>query len=94
VSSYRLTFAKGILIGPSLQTALKKQIPGVQTFPVLYAASLGTNISNDRTDAASIAEGVKAFNKAAGCGVLIAGGYSQGAAVVGFSLLSIYDMIC
>lgn len=36
----------------------------------------------DRTDAASIAKGVDAFNKAAGCEVLIAGGYSQGAAVV------------
>jgi len=72
----------GILIGPSLQSALKRQIPAMQTFPVLYAASLGTNVSNDRTDAASIAKGVDAFNKAAGCSVLIAGGYSQGAAVM------------
>jgi hypothetical protein len=74
--------AKGILIGPSLQSSLKSKIPGMQTFPVLYAASLTTNISNDRTDAASIAKGVEAFQKAAGCSVLIAGGYSQGAAVV------------
>lgn len=55
----------------------------MQTFPVYYAASLGTNISNDRTDAASIQKGVEAFNKAGGCSVLVAGGYSQGAAVVG-----------
>jgi predicted esterase len=74
-----------MLIGPSLQSALKRQIPGLQTFPVLYAASIGTNISNDRTDAASIAKGVDAFNKAAGCSVLVAGGYSQGAAVVSLS---------
>lgn len=57
----------------------------MQTFPVLYAASIGTNISNDRTDAASIAKGVEAFHKAAGCSVWIAGGYSQGAAVVRLS---------
>lgn len=65
-----------------MQSALKKQIPGLQTFPVLYAASLGTNISTDRTDAASIAKGVDAFNKAADCPVWVAAGYSQGAAVV------------
>lgn len=85
MSAHRLIYVKGMLIGPSLQSALKKQIPGLQTFPVLYAASIGTNISNDRTDAASIAKGVEAFNKAASCSVLVAGGYSQGAAVVSLS---------
>jgi len=72
----------GILIGPALQTALKSQLPGMQTFPVPYDASLGTNVSNDRTDAKSKNIGVQAFQKAAGCQVLIAGGYSQGAAVM------------
>lgn len=54
----------------------------MQTFPVGYAASIMTNISMDRTDAASIAEGAKAFQKAAGCKTIVAGGYSQGAAVM------------
>jgi cutinase len=54
----------------------------VTTFPVLYAASLGTNVSAQRTDAASIAKGVEAFKKAQGCKVIVAGGYSQGAAVM------------
>jgi hypothetical protein len=52
----------------------------MQTFPVGYAASIMTNISFDRTDAASIAKGVEAFNSAAAkCKVIVAGGYSQGA---------------
>ncbi|TID19720.1 putative cutinase 1 [Venturia nashicola] len=72
----------GMLIGPALQSALKRQIPNVQTFPVYYAASLGTNISMDRTDAASIAKGVEAFQKASGCEKILAAGYSQGAAVM------------
>ncbi|QDS70494.1 hypothetical protein FKW77_010136 [Venturia effusa] len=72
----------GLLIGPGLQSALKTKIPGMQTFPVMYAASIGTNISMDRTDAASIQKGLDAFNKASSCEVLIAGGYSQGAAVM------------
>jgi cutinase len=49
---------------------------------VLYAASIATNISPARTDAASIAKGVAAFREAAGCSVIVAGGYSQGAAVM------------
>jgi cutinase len=47
-----------------------------------YAASIATNVSVQRTDAASIAKGVQAFQKAAGCKVIVAGGYSQGAAVM------------
>jgi len=73
----------GILIGPSLQSSLRGLLPGMQTFPVGYAASLATNISIDRTDAASIKKGVEAFQQAAGkCKVIVAGGYSQGAAVM------------
>jgi len=72
----------GILIGPGLESALKPLNPGMKTFPVGYAASLATNLSNQRTDAASIQKGVEAFKKAASCRVLIAGGYSQGAAVM------------
>lgn len=77
-----LTEHQGFIIGPSLQTALRTRIPGMQTYPVGYAASIATNISMDRTDAASIAEGAKAFQRAAGCKSIIAGGYSQGAAVM------------
>jgi cutinase len=49
----------------------------------MYAASLATNISPARTDQGSISKGVAAFQKASGaCRVLVAGGYSQGAAVM------------
>jgi cutinase len=48
----------------------------------MYAASIATNISPERTDSASIAKGVLAFKEAAGCPVIVAGGYSQGAAVM------------
>lgn len=72
----------GILIGPALQRALTTKLPGMKTFPVAYAASIGTNVSADRTDAKSKSDGVAAFQKAAGCEVIIAGGYSQGAAVM------------
>jgi len=73
----------GILIGPSLQSSLRGLLPGMQTFPVGYAASIMTNISMDRTDAASIKKGVEAFQSAASkCKVIVAGGYSQGAAVM------------
>jgi cutinase len=54
----------------------------MKTFPVLYGASLATNISPARTDAVSISKGVAAFNKANSCKVIVAGGYSQGAAVM------------
>jgi Cutinase len=57
----------------------------MQTFAVMYAASLLTNISPQRTDQTAISEGVKAFNKAnTACpnAKIIAGGYSQGAAVM------------
>lgn len=54
----------------------------MKTYPVGYAASIATNISLDRTDAASVAKGVEAFKQAAGCKVIVAGGYSQGAAVM------------
>jgi cutinase len=48
----------------------------------MYAASIATNVSPARTDASSIAKGVQAFKEAAGCPVIVAGGYSQGAAVM------------
>jgi cutinase len=54
----------------------------MQTFPVLYAASLATNISPQRTDQTSINKGLTAFNNASKCRVIVAGGYSQGAAVM------------
>jgi len=72
----------GILIGPQLLSALQRQLPGIKSFPVGYAASLATNISPQRTDDASIKKGVEAFQQAKGCSVLVAGGYSQGAAVM------------
>jgi len=74
----------GWIIGPGLQSSLKLKIPGLQVFPVMYEASLFTNVRLERTDSASMDEGVKAFNKAesAGCQVIVAGGYSQGAAVM------------
>jgi len=75
----------GPIIGQRLETALKKKLPGMKTFPVMYAASLLTNISPARTDQASIDEGKKAFEKAnSECpsAKIIAGGYSQGAAVM------------
>jgi len=52
------------------------------TIPVPYAASIGTNVSADRTDAKSKSIGVETFNKASGCEVIVAAGYSQGAAVM------------
>jgi cutinase len=73
---------QGMLIGPQLQSALSRQLPGMKTFPVLYAASIATNVSPARTDDASIKKGVDAFNNARACSVLVAGGYSQGAAVM------------
>jgi len=74
----------GILIGPGLMSALSYKIPGLQQFPVYYSASLLTNVWLERTDTESIQKGVEAFNKAeaAGCKTIIAGGYSQGAAVM------------
>jgi cutinase len=54
----------------------------MKTYPVAYAASLATNISPARTDQASINKGVAAFTQAQGCKTIIAGGYSQGAAVM------------
>jgi len=72
----------GSVVGPSLQSALKGLIPGLQSFPVDYAASMGTNASPQRTDQASINKGVQAFQKAANCRAIVAGGYSQGAAVM------------
>jgi cutinase len=54
----------------------------MKTFPVLYAASLATNMSPQRTDAKSISKGMQAFSQAKGCRVIVAGGYSQGAAVM------------
>jgi Cutinase len=50
---------------------------------VLYGASLATNVSPARTDAKSIQTGVTAFQRAAkACPIIVAGGYSQGAAVM------------
>ncbi|KAF2674119.1 cutinase [Microthyrium microscopicum] len=72
----------GILIGPALQSALARKLPGLKTYPVKYAASITTNISIQRTDAASIAIGKQTFEQAAGCKTILAGGYSQGAAVM------------
>jgi cutinase len=48
----------------------------------MYAASIATNSSPQRTDAKSIAKGVEAFKSASGCRIILAGGYSQGAAVM------------
>jgi cutinase len=49
----------------------------------MYSASLATNISPARTDQGSISKGVAAFQRASGaCRVMVAGGYSQGAAVM------------
>jgi cutinase len=73
---------KGTIIGTRLESALKQKIPGMRTIPVDYAASLGTNGSAQRTDQASINKGIEAFKKAEGCPKIIAGGYSQGAAVM------------
>jgi cutinase len=73
---------QGMLIGPQLQTQLRAKIKGLVTYPVLYAASIATNISVQRTDRASINKGVAAFKKASGCKYIVAGGYSQGAAVM------------
>jgi cutinase len=77
-----LTDSKGILIGPKLQSQLRAKLPGLRTFPVMYAASLATNISPARTDPSSISKGVAAFRRAQNCRVIVAGGYSQGAAVM------------
>jgi cutinase len=54
----------------------------VKTYPVAYAAKIETNVSTQRTDNASIAKAITAFKSASGCKVIIAGGYSQGAAVM------------
>jgi cutinase len=43
---------------------------------------MATNASPQRTDQASITKGVEAFTKAANCKAIVAGGYSQGAAVM------------
>ena len=71
-----------MLIGPQLQRALGTRLPGLKTISVQYAARLDTNVSPQRTDAASIAKGNAAFQQAASCRVILAGGYSQGAAVM------------
>jgi cutinase len=74
-----------MLIGPPLQSGLKRSFPSLQTFPVLYDASMGTNASPARTDTKSMQKGVDAFEKAyKACpkGAIVAGGYSQGAAVM------------
>ena len=74
---------QGLVVGLPLEPALKALIPNLRTFPVMYSASLATNISPARTDQGSISKGVAAFQKASGaCRVLVAGGYSQGAAVM------------
>jgi cutinase len=65
-----------------MQSALKALIPGLKIFPVGYAASLLTNIAAQRTDQASIDKGLEAFKQASSCDVIIAAGYSQGAAVM------------
>jgi len=73
----------GLIVGLPLEPALRALIPGLKTFPVMYSASLATNISPARTDQTSIAKGVAAFQRASeACRVLVAGGYSQGAAVM------------
>jgi cutinase len=75
----------GMIIGPGLEKSLKKNLPGVKTIAVTYGADLLTNLSADRTDAGSTKEGVKAFEKAykdCPSGIIVAGGYSQGAAVM------------
>jgi cutinase len=54
----------------------------MRTFAVLYPASIATNISPQRTDAGSINKAVSTFNQAKNCRVIVAGGYSQGAAVM------------
>jgi cutinase len=71
-----------MIVGPKLQAALRTRLPGMRTFPVMYSASLATNISPARTDATSIAKGAAAFRNARACRVIVAGGYSQGAAVM------------
>lgn len=71
-----------MLIGPQLERSLKSKLPGLKTIPVAYAASLATNVSAQRTDAASISKGQAAFQQASNCRVIVAGGYSQGAAVM------------
>ena len=74
---------KGLIIGPGLLSALRFKIPSIQSYPVYYSADLFTNISTQRTDAASIAIAVSTFQRAArACNVIVAGGYSQGAAVM------------
>jgi cutinase len=74
---------QGLLVGLPLEPLLKRKIPNLKTFPVLYGASLATNISPARTDAKSINTGVQTFERAAkACPIIIAGGYSQGAAVM------------
>jgi len=75
----------GMIIGPGLERSLKKNLPGVKTIAVTYGADLLTNLSGDRTDPGSAKEGVKAFEKAfkdCPSGIIVAGGYSQGAAVM------------
>jgi len=75
----------GTIIGSPLQTALRRVLPNVKTYPVLYAASILTNVSPARTDEASMKKGVEAFEQAYNAcpgGVIVAGGYSQGAAVM------------
>jgi cutinase len=66
-----------------MQAALKAKYKNLITIPVPYAASLMTNVNTARTDAASIKKGIEAFNTAGKkCQVILAGGYSQGAAVM------------
>lgn len=86
-----LTSLQGILIGPSLQTQLRTHFPTMKTYPVRYAASISTNVSPARTDRASIAKGNQAFQEAAGCSTIIAGGYSQGAGTLSPSLFSCHS---
>jgi len=75
----------GFIIGPPLQSGLRRHFPSIKTYPVLYEAALAPNVTPARTDDAAMAKGVEAFEqayKACPSGIILAGGYSQGAAVM------------
>jgi len=75
----------GNFVGAPLERSLKKYFPNLKSYPVMYAASVPPNLSAARTDEAAMSKGVEAFEKAySACpaGAIVAGGYSQGAAVM------------
>ncbi|KAF1810061.1 cutinase-domain-containing protein [Eremomyces bilateralis CBS 781.70] len=75
----------GMIIGPPLISALKALVPNTAVQGVPYSAGIAGNLQRGGTDQASINTATQIFNQAnTKCpdSIIIAGGYSQGAALM------------